>query len=110
MPYFLIAVFCIFCWGVGLLTAFFRQSRFLALYLILGSTGAAIFSVLLPIVLVLVVGRLLHGSDYGWLGILALTFGFLGGGAFGGILGLLAAARLNALLGWNKPASPTAIR
>jgi hypothetical protein len=107
MPYFFVLAFWILCCGLGFLAAFFKQSRFLALYLILGSTVAAIFSALLPAGVLLASEKLLHGSGYGWWGVLALAFSFFGGGALGGILGLLIAKRLNALLGWTKPIAPT---
>jgi len=109
MPYFFIAVLWVLCCGAGILTAFFRPPRFLALYLILGSTGAVLFSVLLPIILVVATEKLPQGSGYGWLVVLALAVSFFGGGAAGGIIGLLVARRLNALLGWTKPNAQTSI-
>jgi hypothetical protein len=110
MAYFFVVAFWILCCGAGLLAVFFRQLRFLALYLILGLTGAAIFSALIPTVLLLAAETLLHGSGYGWLGILALAISFFGGGVLGAPLGLLGAWRLNSLLGWTKPTPPNTNR
>jgi hypothetical protein len=106
MPYFFVGAFWILCCGIGLVSALFKQSRFLALHLILGSTGGAIFSVVVPTILVVSADYLFPHGAGGWFVIAALTISFFGGGAFGGALGLLSAHRLNTRFGWTKPGTP----
>ena len=102
MPFFFIAPIWLLCVIAGLLTLISRRFRFLASYLILGSTFGFIISILASTASLLIVGKLtsLLGSSAGAIVvILGFLVGMVGGGVAGILVGGWMAYRLNRRFG-----------
>lgn len=100
MPYFFIAPLWILCVLIGLILLTSKRLRFLATYLILGSTLGFVLSLAISsLFLMLVVSRPAVMEAFGtWAGVVALAvyaIAILVGGAAGTGLGLWAAYRVN---------------
>jgi len=108
MAFFFIAPIWFCCVLIGVVTLASKRFRFLATYLIVGSTFGLVASFLLSTVPLMLVPRFLPTIRYeGSLGGIALVAGYIVGLTAGGLVGIvggaLTAYRLNRWLGLNKP-------
>ena len=95
MPFFFIVPIWLLCVVMGLLTLVVRRFRFLASYLILGSTLGLIVSAVLSIVLALLLGKVMVMVEYqGSLGGIVILLGYLAGLVAGGLAGMMAGGLL----------------
>jgi hypothetical protein len=104
MPIFLIVPLWLLCVAVGSVLCLFKRSRFLSLYLVLGSTGGAIVSLALS-TFVLWTAPKVFGTGHTWEGLVLIT-AYLGsivlGSVVGAIVGFMAAGKINQRLRWTR--------
>ena len=108
MPFFFIAPLWLLCVMIGLLTLASSRYRFLASYLILGSTFGLVASFALSTVALLLAAKLLaavlyDGSLAGIVTILGYLVWLVAGALVGIVAGGLTAYRLNRWIGLGKP-------
>lgn len=108
MPFFFIAPIWLLCVIVGLLMLISSRLRFLASYLILGSTFGLFVSFLVSTATLLLLAKLMaimgsDGSLGGIVSILGYLVGIVAGAAVGIVVGALAAHRVNRWVGLSKP-------
>ena len=101
MPFFFLLPLWAFCVLVGIGMLFFARLRFLACYVLLGSTGGLLVSFLLSLALLFFVGKFLAGTKLAWLAAVAYLTAIPAGGLVGIAVGGLLAHRLNRRLGWS---------
>jgi hypothetical protein len=102
MPFFIIPALWALCCAVGILTLMFRRTRFLAFYMILGSTAASVSVLLLLIAVMLAASRVPTGRLYGSIAMVLAGLVIFVGTIAGGIYGVRLARLLNNRLGWTK--------
>jgi len=107
MPFFFIAPIWLLCVIVGLLMTISGRLRFLASYLILGSTFGLLASLVVSSAVLVLFGRFEAMTEtLGSLGGIAAILGYVAGIAVGGVAGIvggvLAAHRVNRWVGLSK--------
>ena len=115
MPFFILIPIWLLCVVIGLAMLASRQLRFLASYVILGSTFGLLVSFVLSTTALLLFAwlapRIGHhrlgaiGSLLGYIGLLGYIIGLVGGGFIGTAVGALMAYRLNLRVGLSGPNS-----
>ena len=108
MPFFFIAPIWLLCVTAGLLMLLSSRLRFLASYVILGSTFGLIVSFLISTATLLLLAKLMAGLESdgslgGIVSILGYLSGIVAGGAVGIVVGALTAHRVNRWAGLSKP-------
>jgi len=108
MPFFLIAPIWLLCAPIGLAMLASPRVRFLASYLILGSTFAFVAALALSTLALILLPRFMtmigcHGSLGGIVVILCYLAGIVAGALVGVALGGWTAYRVNRLAGLSRP-------
>ena len=109
MPFFFITPIWLVVIVVGICLFISRSFRYLSSYLILASTFGLITSFVISTAVLFLVPRAFTAlglNSPGFLGVIALLGGYLGGIGVGGIVGIIAgillARRVNLRLGWVR--------
>jgi hypothetical protein len=101
MPFFFLLPLWALCLICGAVLAFFPRSRFLSTYVLLASTFAILLAFLLSTAVLLLAGRVVGGTDFAWLALIAYVAAIGVGGIGGAIAGLFLAHRANRRFGWK---------
>jgi hypothetical protein len=103
MPFFFIVPAWLLCVVIGVVLCLFRRSRFLSLYLVLGSTGGMIASLTLSTFLLWIAPKL-FGKAPGGKGLILIVayLASIGiGGVVGTTVGFIAAGKINRRFRWT---------
>ncbi|MFL6463406.1 MAG: hypothetical protein ACJ73N_03225 [Bryobacteraceae bacterium] len=99
MPFFFIVPIWCLAVLIGLVLLFVKPGRWLATYVLCGSTGSLLVSLLVSLGFLMATAKLLSGTKFAWLALVAYLIG-IGIGAIAGALGgIFIAWKINRRLG-----------
>jgi hypothetical protein len=101
MPFFLIVPLWLLCLFAGLLLFLWPRFRFLSSYVVLSSTFGLVGAFVLSLGVLLISAKLLGGTRFAWVAIVAYLSGIVAGGAIGLMVGGYFARIVNRRLGWR---------
>ena len=107
MPFFFIVPLWLLLFISGAALVFSRRLRFLAPYIVLGSTAGLVGSVAFSTAVLLLLGRVLAGTSVAWLAFAAYLIAIVVGGGVGVVAGLLLGQKVNRQLGWTAKDQPS---